>query len=186
MSGIKKTDVILDVVNMHPEAADILTSYGFHCVGCGVSEVETIEEGAQGHGMTNEEINKVVKEINKAISRKTEKKGKNSAEGIAVTAAAVERLRELLKKEQKKDCALRLEVRPGGCAGFSYAFSFTKEKNENDVAFDYDGVKIVIDKSSYNFIKGSEIDYVDGLQGAGFKVNNPNAKATCGCGKSFS
>jgi iron-sulfur cluster assembly protein len=75
-------------------------------------------------------------------------------------------------------------VRGGGCSGFQYALAFDKRK-ETDMVFERDGVNVVVDKTSMQFVFGSEVDYVDGLQGAGFAVNNPNVVAACGCGSSF-
>ena len=107
----------------------------------------------------------------------------NSA--ISLTGAATEKIRTLLSgQEEGESQALRVAVRGGGCSGFQYALAFDKPK-EDDHVFEVDGVSVVVDKVSMQFVFGSEVDYVEGLQGAGFQVNNPNVVAACGCGSSF-
>jgi iron-sulfur cluster assembly protein len=104
---------------------------------------------------------------------------------ISLTGAATEKIRALLSgQESGESQALRVAVRGGGCSGFQYALAFDKAK-EDDHVFDVDGVSVVVDKVSMQFVFGSEVDYVEGLQGAGFQVNNPNVVAACGCGSSF-
>jgi iron-sulfur cluster assembly accessory protein len=104
---------------------------------------------------------------------------------ITLTDAAAGKIKELLGENQNgEEQALRVAVRGGGCSGFQYALAFDKRKDE-DLVFERDGVNVVVDKTSMQFVFGSEVDYVDGLQGAGFAVNNPNVVAACGCGSSF-
>ncbi len=104
---------------------------------------------------------------------------------IGLTAKAVEKIGELLGgQDGAEGQALRVAVRGGGCSGFQYALAFDKAK-EDDHVFEVDGVAVVVDKVSMQFVFGSEVDYVEGLQGAGFQVNNPNVVAACGCGSSF-
>ena len=104
---------------------------------------------------------------------------------ISLTGAATEKIRALLSgQEGGESQALRVAVRGGGCSGFQYALAFDKTK-EDDHVFEVDGVSVVVDKVSMQFVFGSEVDYVEGLQGAGFQVNNPNVVAACGCGSSF-
>jgi iron-sulfur cluster assembly protein len=104
---------------------------------------------------------------------------------ISLTEKAVEKIGELLGGNQEAaDQALRVAVRGGGCSGFQYALAFDRPKDDDNV-FEVDGVSVIVDKVSMQFVFGSEIDYVEGLQGAGFQVNNPNVVAACGCGSSF-
>ena len=106
-------------------------------------------------------------------------------EAITLTAKAAAKIGELLGgQEDAQDQALRVAVRGGGCSGFQYALAFDRGK-EDDHVFEVDGVSVVVDKVSMQFVFGSEVDYVEGLQGAGFQVNNPNVVAACGCGSSF-
>ncbi len=106
-------------------------------------------------------------------------------EPITLTEQAADKVRELLAAQPDgSEQALRVAVRGGGCSGFQYALAFDAPKAD-DHRFDARGVSVVVDKTSMQFVFGSEIDWVDGLQGAGFSVNNPNVVAACGCGSSF-
>lgn len=106
--------------------------------------------------------------------------------GIELTATAAAKVAELLAQEGDERLALRVAVRPGGCSGFSYEMFFDAETDENDQRSDFDGVRVVVDATSKQLLVGATLDYKDGLQGAGFSINNPNATKTCGCGSSFS
>jgi iron-sulfur cluster assembly accessory protein len=103
---------------------------------------------------------------------------------IKITDVAAGKLKELLATQEESDQVLRVAVRGGGCSGFQYALALDKRKDE-DLVFEHNGVAVVVDKVSMQFVFGSEVDYVEGLQGAGFAVNNPNVVAACGCGSSF-
>jgi len=106
-------------------------------------------------------------------------------EAITLSDKAVEKIGELLGSQTDSgEQALRVAVRGGGCSGFQYALAFDKPKDDDHV-FEAGGVAVVVDKVSMQFVFGSEVDYVEGLQGAGFQVNNPNVVAACGCGSSF-
>ena len=108
-----------------------------------------------------------------------------TTEAITLTPKAAEKIRDLLGEGTGgEDQALRVAVRGGGCSGFQYALAFDKPKDDDNV-FEVGGVAVVVDKVSMQFVFGSEVDYVEGLQGAGFQVNNPNVVAACGCGSSF-
>jgi iron-sulfur cluster assembly accessory protein len=108
-----------------------------------------------------------------------------STAAITLTGKAVEKIGEMLGGQAEAESqALRVAVRGGGCSGFQYALAFDSAK-EDDHVFEVDGVSVVVDKVSMQFVIGSEVDYVEGLQGAGFQVNNPNVVAACGCGSSF-
>jgi iron-sulfur cluster assembly protein len=104
---------------------------------------------------------------------------------ISLTEKAAGKIAELLSSQEGSgDQALRVAVRGGGCSGFQYALAFDRAK-EDDHIFGVGDVSVVVDKVSMQFVFGSEVDYVEGLQGAGFQVNNPNVVAACGCGSSF-
>ena len=106
-------------------------------------------------------------------------------EAISLTDKAADKVKELLAgQSDESEQVLRVSVRGGGCSGFQYALAFDKPR-EDDHIFDHNGVAVAVDKVSMQFVFGSEVDYVDGLQGAGFAVNNPNVVAACGCGSSF-
>jgi iron-sulfur cluster assembly protein len=103
---------------------------------------------------------------------------------VTLTDKATEKIEELLSAQEDSDQALRVAVRGGGCSGFQYSLAFDKVRDDDHV-FEHNGVSVAVDKVSMQFVFGSEVDYVDGLQGAGFAVNNPNVVAACGCGSSF-
>ena len=100
--------------------------------------------------------------------------------------SAVKKLKSLQQEENNPDLKLRVSVYGGGCSGFQYTFSLEEEIKTADKAVTRDGATLIIDQMSYNYLAGSTVDYVEGLEGAMFVVNNPNASSTCGCGASFS
>ena len=104
---------------------------------------------------------------------------------IKLSEKAADKITELIGSgDAGENQALRIAVRGGGCSGFQYALAFDKAKDDDHV-FEVDGVGVIVDKTSMQFVFGSEVDYIEGLQGAGFQVNNPNVVAACGCGSSF-
>jgi iron-sulfur cluster insertion protein len=105
---------------------------------------------------------------------------------ITLTDNFVKRLKYLREQEKTPELMLRIQVNGGGCQGFEYEFKTDTAKNDNDRLFEKDGVAVVVDEISLPYLEGSEIDYVDDLIGAHFKINNPNATSSCGCGTSFS
>lgn len=105
---------------------------------------------------------------------------------VSVTERAVSKVKTLLAKENKEGFGLRVAVKGGGCSGFQYGLTFDEKQKPNDTVFEFDGLKVYVDAMSQMYLQGAEIDYVDGLQGAGFKISNPNSKGSCGCGHSFS
>lgn len=105
---------------------------------------------------------------------------------ITLTDTASVKVKELISQEGQDGLMLRVAVRPGGCSGFSYEMFFDTEKDAEDMVLDQLGVAVVVDPSSAQHLVGATLDYKDGLQGAGFAIDNPNAQKTCGCGQSFS
>jgi len=103
---------------------------------------------------------------------------------VDITPKAVLKVKELMKAEGKDGQALRIKIFPGGCAGFMYDFSFDNQTNNDDKVIEVDGLKIFVDNNTLQFLKGSNIDYLESLHGAGFSVSNPNFTHACGCGKS--
>ncbi len=105
---------------------------------------------------------------------------------ITLTDTASLKVKELIDQDGQDGLMLRVAVRPGGCSGFSYEMFFDTEKDAEDMVLDGSGVPVVIDPSSAQLLSGATLDYKDGLQGAGFAIDNPNAQKSCGCGQSFS
>jgi iron-sulfur cluster assembly accessory protein len=108
-----------------------------------------------------------------------------SAESVTVTERAARRIGDILKAEPQ-GTMLRVSVEGGGCSGFQYKFDMERTQAEDDILIRRDGAAVLIDSVSLNYLAGSEIDFVDDLIGASFRINNPQAKASCGCGTSFS
>ncbi|MBA2577343.1 MAG: iron-sulfur cluster insertion protein ErpA [Actinomycetota bacterium] len=105
---------------------------------------------------------------------------------ILLTDSAATKVKELMAREENTEgVALRVAVQPGGCSGMRYALFFDDRQLDGDVAADLQGVPVRVDKMSAPYLRGTEIDWVDSLQGAGFAINNPNAQNTCACGDSF-
>jgi iron-sulfur cluster assembly accessory protein len=105
---------------------------------------------------------------------------------IALTDKAVEMVKDAMQREGLQGYGIRVGVMGGGCAGFQYSMDFEQAAKDGDITIEHQGIKLYVDSMSSMYLQGVTIDYVVGLQGAGFKFNNPNAKNTCGCGSSFS
>jgi iron-sulfur cluster assembly accessory protein len=105
---------------------------------------------------------------------------------ITLTDSATQKVAELIEAEGQSDLALRVAVRPGGCSGFAYEMFFDSDVAPDDEQLTYGPVKVLVDPSSAQLLNGATLDYKDGLNQAGFSINNPNATKSCGCGQSFS
>lgn len=105
---------------------------------------------------------------------------------VQLTETAVGKVREILDSQDPKPSGLRIAVVGGGCSGFSYSMAFENASNMLDKTYNFDGLKVFIDQASLLYLDGVQVDYVETLEGSGFKFNNPNVKNTCGCGSSFS
>ena len=111
---------------------------------------------------------------------------RGAADKVVLTDTAASKVAELIEAEGDTSLFLRVGVRPGGCSGFSYEMYFDTEQNDDDIVNEFSGVRVAVDEQSMTMLRGAEIDYKDGLQGAGFAINNPNVQRACGCGNSFS
>ena len=109
---------------------------------------------------------------------------------VTLTPVAVNKVREILHQQDPVPAGLRLGVMGGGCSGFSYSMTFENNGNTDEMSmdkvFEFDGLKVFVDQASLLYLDSTEIDYVESLEGSGFKFSNPNVKSTCGCGSSFS
>jgi iron-sulfur cluster assembly accessory protein len=110
----------------------------------------------------------------------------DTTQTITLTDSATSKVGELLAQEGNDELALRVAVRPGGCSGYSYEMFFDSEFADDDIRTEFGAVKVVVDPASAPLLVGATLDYKDGLQGAGFAIDNPNATRSCGCGQSFS
>ena len=104
---------------------------------------------------------------------------------VKMNDGAVNKVKELLAEENNPNLKLRMFVQGGGCSGFQYGFTFDEDVNEDDFDLEFNGVHLLIDSMSSQYLNGAEIDYTESLQGSQFSIKNPNAQTTCGCGSSF-
>jgi len=105
---------------------------------------------------------------------------------ITLTENAVSKVKEILTSQEPQPAGLRIAVVGGGCSGFSYSMAFENNPQMLDKTYSYDGLKVFVDQASLLYLEGAQVDYVESIEGSGFKFSNPNVKSTCGCGSSFS
>lgn len=177
---ITKEMTIGEIIRKYPSTVEILQSHGIHCVGCHVSYEETIEGSFKAYNFSDEQIDSVIEKLNKSIEDWPEQTVE-----LFLTKKAAEKIKELTEKQNKPGYGIRIKVAQGGCAGFQYGFAFENSTRDNDQVVEQHDVKLYLDQESFDFIKGAKIDFVESIQGAGFKVTNPNVTSTCGCGQSF-
>jgi iron-sulfur cluster insertion protein len=121
-----------------------------------------------------------------AVAEQVQSRGDEMPPPLIFTDSAAEKVRDLVNEEGNPDLKLRVFVQGGGCSGFQYGFTFDEVINEDDTQMPKNGVTLLIDAMSLQYLGGAEIDYTEDLQGAQFVIKNPNATTTCGCGSSFS
>lgn len=160
------------------QLAQLITKAGLHCIGCGAATWETLEAGMISHGKTNEEIDALVDELNELLQRPL------MPDTITLTPQAAQKFHQIALEDGKQGASLRFGDRAGGCSGFEYILDFCEDKGEDDICFESHGIEIVVNRYSIDRLLGSEIDYLEGLYGAGFKISNPNSGGGCGCGNS--
>lgn len=181
---IHRQMTIEEILSEFPEKsqkmAQEITNTGLHCVGCSAATWETLEAGMLGHGFEEHEIDDLVGRLNAILDEPLD------LEVVTLTEKAAEKYKQILEEDGKVGYGLRFGDRPGGCSGFEYVLDYSEKAGPDDVVYTYHGVEVHINKHSLNRLLGSEIDYIDGLNGSGFKISNPNAKGSCGCGKSQS
>ena len=105
---------------------------------------------------------------------------------LQLTDTAISKVREILDQQEPKPQGLRISVVGGGCSGFQYSMAFENTPQMLDKTYDYEGLKVFVDQASMLYLDGVQVDFVETMEGSGFKFNNPNVKTTCGCGSSFS
>jgi iron-sulfur cluster assembly protein len=110
---------------------------------------------------------------------------RSKREMVQLTEKAIGKVKEIMSSQDPAPAGLRIAVVGGGCSGFSYSMAFENQPNMLDKTYSYDGLKVFVDQASLLYLDGAEVDYVESLEGAGFKFSNPHVKSTCGCGSSF-
>lgn len=179
---ITRQMTIEEILSLFPFKAQKLsqeiTNAGLHCVGCHAATWETLEGGMYGHGMDDAAINRLVDRLNALLEEKVD------TSTITITPRAAKKYLEILAEEGKQGWGLRFGERMAGCSGFEYALDYSETAQPDDLVYECCGIQVHVNKASAPRLLGSEIDYVDGLYGSGFKVSNPNVRSSCGCGTS--
>ena len=164
---VNKGMTISEVISRYPEAAEIMTDHGLHCVGCHVNPYESIEQGSPGHGMSPEKIDEMVDEINDLVKDHDEKK-------VIVSESALRKFRELMAKDGKPDSSIRLTVVPQGCDGVAYDVDFADVPEANDQVLEDNGLKIFVPKTQLAMVNGIRITYTESADGSiGFRILKP-------------
>lgn len=173
---------IEQILGMFPNKAQKLsqeiTNAGLHCVGCGAATWETLEQGMKSHGKTDEQINTLASRLNKLLNEPVD------LSTISMTEKAAAKFLQILAEDNKQGWGLRFDEQMAGCSGFEYILDFSEKANDDDDTFISQGIEIHVNKKKLARLLGCEIDFVEGLHSTGFKISNPNAKASCGCGSS--
>ncbi len=181
---ITRDMTIEEILNSFPhksqKLAQVMTKAGLHCVGCQAATWETLEAGVLGHGMSEDVLESLLAQLNAVLEEKID------PTKITLTPRAAQKYQSILQEEGKDGYGLRFGDMAGGCSGFEYILDYSESPTEDDQVFVSEGIEIHVNKHMISRLLGCEIDYVDGLHGSGFKISNPNARGSCGCGKSQS
>jgi iron-sulfur cluster assembly accessory protein len=179
---IHKDMTIEDIFKVYPhksqKLAQEMTNAGLHCVGCSAATWETLEAGSLGHGMERDELDTLIGRMNAILAEK------ENLTTITMTPKAAKKFLDILAEDGKTGWGLRFGEKAAGCSGFEFFLDYSEKAKPEDVVIESNGIAIHVHNKSINRLMGSVIDYVDGLNGAGFKISNPNVKASCGCGNS--
>lgn len=179
---IHRQMTIDEILGMFPNKAQKLsqeiTNAGLHCVGCHASTWETLEVGMKSHGKTDAQIDELVRRLNVLLDEEVD------LSTITLTPRGAAKFLEVMEEDGKHGWALRFAEEMGGCSGFEYVLDFSEKADDQDAVFVSNGVEIHVKKAMLPRLIGSEIDFVDGLRGSGFKITNPNVRSSCGCASS--
>lgn len=171
-----------EILSKYPHKAQKLahemSRAGLQCVGCQASTWETLEVGMLGHGMSETDVDKMEQRLNAICEEKTD------ASTISITQKAAQKYNEILDEEGKSGWGIRFAERMAGCSGFEYVLDYSEKAQPDDKVFSSHGIEIHVNNGLLGRLLGCEIDYIDGLHNAGFKITNPNVRSSCGCGTS--
>lgn len=174
---------IEEILSLFPHKAQKLsqeiTNAGLHCVGCHAASTETLEAGMYGHGMNDDQINRLIDRLNALLEEQ-----EADLTTITMTKRAAQKYLQILEEEGKLGWGLRFGEKMAGCNGFEFLLDYSEKALDTDQVYQSQGIEIHVDKILVPKLVGSEIDFVDGLRGSGFKVTNPKVRSACGCGTS--
>jgi len=173
---------IEEILGMFPHKAQRLSQEisgaGLHCIGCQAATWETLRVGMLSHSKTEDQIDDLVTRLNTLL------KDESNPSTITFTKRAAAKFLAFGAEEQKQGWALRFGIQASGCSGHEYILDFSEKADDDDQIFTSEGIEIHVKEKLVPKVIGSEIDYVDGLNNAGFKVSNPHVRSSCGCGQS--
>jgi iron-sulfur cluster assembly accessory protein len=173
---------IEEILGMFPYKAQRLsqeiTNAGLHCVGCHAAVWETLEAGMYTHGKTDAQIDELVNRLNALLEEEVD------ITSIRITPRGAAKFLEILAEDGKQGWGMRFAEEMAGCNGFEYVLDFSEKADHDDKTFSSNGIEIHVKTVMVPRLLGSEIDYVEGLRGSGFKISNPNVRSSCGCGTS--
>ncbi len=179
---ITKEMTIEEILTLFPHKSEKLANEieraGLHCVGCGAASWETLETGMLGHGMDLTAVERLTSRLNSVLQEQAD------PNTISITQKAAEKFRAFAAEEGRPNVAVRFGEEAAGCNGMQYVLDFSDQKTSDDAVFTHHGIEIHVHKDMLGRLIGSEIDYIEGMYGSGFKVSNPNVRHGCGCGKS--
>lgn len=179
---ITRQMTIEQILGMFPYKAQRLsqeiTNAGLHCIGCHAAVWETLEGGMLSHGKSEEEIEELVERLNALLEETVD------LDTIRITPRGAAKFLSILSEEGKQGWGMRFSEEMAGCNGFEYVLDFSEKAEADDEVFVSNGIEIHVNQAKVPFLKGSEIDYLEGLRGSGFKISNPNVRSSCGCGTS--
>lgn len=167
MVTITGNETIGEMVQNHPKASGVMLKYGLHCVGCHVNQYESVRQGAMGHGMSEETLNSLILELNEVLNK--------TIETLEVTPVARAMIKSYAKEDKKEGFGLKITVM-GVPGSFQYDMEFVEKESTDDMVFHFDDLKVFVDSESFAKLKGSEIDFVQTIEEAGFRIDNPHNK----------
>lgn len=174
--------LISEVVEKYPEVIDTLLSYDVHCVGCHVSSFESLHDGLIGHGKSESVVEQIIVKLNEVVKANHVEVEEKIVPDLTITPVAAAKIEGFCAGDVSK--GLRISISAGGCGGKKYEFDI-EMKHDEDYEFLRDAARVFVAKDALVKMNGSILDFKDSLSDAGFRITNPMASSTCGCGTSF-
>ncbi|MFB6246107.1 MAG: iron-sulfur cluster assembly accessory protein [Candidatus Pacearchaeota archaeon] len=188
---ITRKTLISDILVEHEDKSDllaeILLDFGIHCFACGAAVYENLEQGVLGHGYSEEDLQRLLRDLNRAVGEDIPEDAHKTSElstlknfDIKFTEGALEKIKQAMEQSNREHPILRVSALGDGCCGLKYHMEFLDSPGKSDVSFKKDNIDVCIDKESMEDLNGAEVDYVEKENDSGFKFKNPN-EGSCGC-----